>query len=309
MLTPDTFLLTLYVLVDDFCKHHLPRVVRPGPAASLERSEVLTLAIFSQWGQFRSERAFYRYALRHLREAFPGLPDRSQYNRAVRHHASEITACFLHLVELLQADAAPYEALDGTAVVVRNAKRRGEGWLWGQADIGYSNRLGWYEGFYLLGSVTPEGVLTGFGVAPASTKDQTVAETFFAARARGAAELPSVGRTHPDRYVCDKGFEGERRHRHWAEDYGAMVVCAPQKNTKRRRWPKPLRRWLASIRQIIESVNHCLHDFLRLSCERPHALDGFQARLAATCALHNVCIWLNRQLGRPSLAFAELVAW
>ena len=56
-------------------------------------------------------------------------------------------------------------------------------------------------------------------------------------------------------------------------------------------------------------MNHCLHDFLHLDCERPHALDGFHARLAATCALHNVCIWLNRQLGRPNLAFAELIDW
>ena len=215
MLTPDTFLLTLYVQVDDFCKAHLPKGSRPGPAASLDRSEVLTLAIFSQWRQFPSERAFYRYALRHLRRAFPSLPARSQYNRLVRHHASAISAFFLHLVDLLEVDPAPYEALDGTAVVTRNAKRRGAGWLEGQADIGYSNRLGWYEGFYLLGSVSPDGVLTGFGFAPASTKDQTVAETFFAARATGAPGLLSVGRTHPDRYVCDKGFEGQRRHRHW----------------------------------------------------------------------------------------------
>lgn len=309
MLTPDTFLLTLYVLADDFCKDHLPVQRRPGPAASLDRSEVLTLAIFSQWRQFQSERAFYRYAARHLRSAFPTLPTRSQYNRLVRHHTGEITAFFLHLVDLLEADHAPYEALDGTAVVIRNAKRRGEGWLCGQADIGYSNRLGWYEGFYLLGSVTPDGVLTGFGFAPASTKDQTVAETFFAARASEMPQLPSVGRTHPDYYVCDKGFEGQERHQHWVEAYRAAVVCAPKRNTKTRRWPKALRRWLASIRQIIESVNHCLHDFLRLDSERPHALDGFQARLAATCALHNFCVWFNRQLGRPHLAFAELIDW
>jgi hypothetical protein len=38
-------------------------------------------------------------------------------------------------------------------------------------------------------------------------------------------------------------------------------------------------------------------------------LKGFQARLAAKVALHNFCIWLNEQLGRPRLAFAELIAW
>jgi hypothetical protein len=31
--------------------------------------------------------------------------------------------------------------------------------------------------------------------------------------------------------------------------------------------------------------------------------------LAAKMALHNFCIWLNAQLGRPRLAFADLVAW
>jgi hypothetical protein len=242
MLTPDTFLLVLYTMVDDFCKAHVKRPVHPGPTASLSASEVVTLAIFSQWGQFKSERAFYRYAVRHLRSAFPMLPARSQYNRLVRSHTAEITAFFLHLVDLLDVDHAAYEALDGTAVVIRNAKRRGEGWLAGQADIGYSNRLGWYEGFYVLASVTPEGVLTGFGFAPASTKDQTVAETFFAARVSARPGLPSVGRTHPDRYVCDKGFEGEARHQAWAKSYGAVVVAAPKRSTKKRRWPKALRR-------------------------------------------------------------------
>jgi hypothetical protein len=308
MLTPDTFLLTLYVMVDDFCKAHLPPERRPGPAASLTRSEVVTLAIFSEWAVFPSERAFYRYALGHLRPAFPRLPERSQYNRLVRQEERAITAFFLHLVEILHATHAPYEALDGTAVAVRNLKRRGEGWLCGQADIGYSNRLGWYEGFYLLTSVTPEGVLTGFGFAAASTKDQTLAECFFALRADPLCPLPSVGRSAPQYYACDKGFEGVKRHHQWAEAFGARVLSAPKRST-RQQWPRALRRWLAGIRQIVETVNEKLHGIFRLDRERSHALSGFQARLAALCALHNVCIYFNRQLGRPNLAFADLMDW
>ena len=44
-------------------------------------------------------------------------------------------------------------------MLVRDAKRRGEGWLAGSADIGWSNRLGWYEGFRLLVAVDPTGVV------------------------------------------------------------------------------------------------------------------------------------------------------
>jgi len=29
--------------------------------------------------------------------------------------------------------------------------------------------------------------------------------------------------------------------------------------------------------------------------------------LAAKAALHNFCIWLNQRLGRPNLAFADLI--
>ena len=41
--------------------------------------------------------------------------------------------------------------------------------------------------------------------------------------------------------------------------------------------------------------------------ERPHELSGLRARLAARIALHNFSIWLNEQLGRPRLAFADLL--
>ena len=43
--------------------------------------------------------------------------------------------------------------------------------------------------------------------------------------------------------------------------------------------------------------------------ERPHELSGLRARLAARVALHNFCILLNEQLGRPRLAFADLLGW
>jgi len=83
MLDLDTFLTTLYVITDDFCQSLPPRR-RPAPNASLSESEVLTLAIFARWSRFAGERDFYRYASSHLTDAFPTLPDRSQFNRLVR---------------------------------------------------------------------------------------------------------------------------------------------------------------------------------------------------------------------------------
>ncbi len=75
MLDVDTFLTALYVMVDDFCQSHRPGQRRPGPEASLCESEVITLAIFTRWSRFASERDFYRFANTNLIEAFPTLPE------------------------------------------------------------------------------------------------------------------------------------------------------------------------------------------------------------------------------------------
>src|SRR5713226_1334806 len=120
MVDIDTFLTTLYVMSDDFCKLHLPaEAVHTGPQVSLSGSEVITLALFGQWVQFPSERAFYRYAEHHLRAAFPDLPDRSQFNRLMRKQRDVITTFSLYLVQLLAAQRCLCEALDSTAAVTR----------------------------------------------------------------------------------------------------------------------------------------------------------------------------------------------
>jgi hypothetical protein len=176
MLDVDTFLTALYVMVDDFYKSP-PRKRRcPGPDASLSPSEIITLAIFARGSRFASERDFYRYAYSHLSEAFPTLPERSQFNRCVALYTELIEKMALHLAEVLEASECPYEAMDSSAMPVRDAKRRGAGWLAARADIGWSNSLGWYEGFRLLVATAPTGIIiTGFSFCAASTADQQVA--------------------------------------------------------------------------------------------------------------------------------------
>ena len=315
MVDADTFLTALYVAVDDLCKAQLPpESPHPGPAAALSRGELLTLAIFGQWHGFGSERGFYRYAHRHLRGASPALPAREPFNRQLRRHYAALVACLLHFARRLGAPCAPDEALDTAAVPTRDARRRGAGWLPGLADIPgldpgtRSNRRGWFEGVRLLLAVTPAGVITGFGLGPGSAKDQPLAETFLALRRQPHPRARGVGAPAAGPYLADKGFEGRARHRRWQRDYGAAVICPP-KRTSARPWPRAWRRWLAGRRQIVETVVGALLPTFRLDHERPHALAGLQARAAAKMALHNFCLWLNAQLGRPHLAFADLVDW
>jgi len=118
MVDVDTFLTTLYVMVDDFC-HSRPPKKRPGPDASLSESELITLAIFARWSRFASERDFYRYAQTDLLDAFPTLPTRPQFNRLVRSRMGLIEQIVLHLATLLGARECPHEALDSSAMPTR----------------------------------------------------------------------------------------------------------------------------------------------------------------------------------------------
>lgn len=307
MLDAETFLTELYVLADTFCKTHPPDR-HPGPASALDRSEVVTLAILSQWDRFRSEREFWRYVEQRLRAAFPHLPSRPQFNRQVRRHQALIAAFALWLATSLGAATAPYEVLDGTAVPLRNAKRRGRGWLAGIADIGRCLRRGWIEGLRLLVCATPQGIVTGWGVGSASTNDRALAETLFTERATREPALCSAGQPASNVYVADSGFAGQACQAHWESVHHVEVIAPPQTG-RNPGWSRAERRWLAGKRQIVETVIGRLESVFRLDRDRPHTLDGVLARLAAKMALHNTCLWLNAHRGHPLLAVVDVFGW
>jgi hypothetical protein len=313
MLDVDTFLSILYVMVDDLCHYRRPKR-RPGPEASLSESEIITLAIFARWGPFASERDFYRYAqteLRGARGAFPTLPDRSQFNRLVRSQVGLIEEVALYLAaEAMGNDEDLYQALHSSAMPVGDAKRRGSGWLAGYADIGWSNSIGWYEGFSLLTATDPTGVVTGLCFGAASTADQRLAETFFAVRASPNGRLISAGSPCPGPYVSYSRVSRAKRTTGGGGSNTTERSWSIRPNaTPRRGARKPLRRRVASIRQVVETVYDKLFNAFGLWRERPHELEGLRAPLAARVALHNFCIWLNDRLGRPRLAFADLLGW
>jgi hypothetical protein len=308
MLDLDTFLTTLYVMADDFCKENLGDAPQPGRPAALTLSEVITLALVEQFGQFRSEREFYRYARRHLRGAFPRLPARAQFNREVRHSWKTLVAFGQGLVDRLQAQPVLFEVLDSVPVPVRNCKRPGRGWLGGLANIGWSTRLGWYNGFHGLIAVNAIGVITGFAFSAASEKDQSLADTFLALRRWPNAALPTVGRYTPAFYLADNGFEGAATAQHWKRDYAATVVAAPA-HLQEDRWHPRWWLWFKSLRQLVETVYDKLENWFGLGRDRNHELSGFHVRFAAKVVLHNFLIYLNQHLGRPALAFADLIDW
>src|SRR5215204_1211713 len=131
----DSFLVSLYVLVDDWWKlDHASEQPKTGRPALLSDPEVITLAILAQWPRFRSERDFWRFAQVHLRSYFPTLCSQSQFNRRVRSLTLELRA-FLH--DLARTLAKSSAVLDTTLIpAIVRARACRKGLFAGQASFG-----------------------------------------------------------------------------------------------------------------------------------------------------------------------------
>ncbi len=101
-----TVLTTIFTRVDDTMKGS-PMIQqtldRPGPAPSLSDSELVTLAIYQELIGEPREDHFSRLHREQLRPYFPGLNERSRYNRSIRDLWSVILAVRISLQVVLDA--------------------------------------------------------------------------------------------------------------------------------------------------------------------------------------------------------------
>jgi hypothetical protein len=291
-----SFLVAGYVMVDDWWHAHGAGTPRgPGRPAVLSMSEVLTLALVAQWPRWRSERDFWRFAHAHLRSHFPALGSQSQLNRRIRAAEPALRALHTALAAPLVPAADLYHVLDTTLIpaIVRVRACR-HGLFAGPASFGRcASKTEWVYGFKVALAVTPTGVSTAFGLAPAACDERPI----------GDALIASDGH---DAYLADKGYAAAPWERHWHGTYGAVVAATPTMNT-RRAWPDAVCRWAAGHRQVVEQVIAQLKDLGALERHRAKTLGGLLTRVAAKVVAFTAGEWLNAQLGRPLRHLAVLL--
>jgi len=292
----ELFLVRLYVLVDDWWEaNHHPISGRPGRPSLLSDAEVLALAVLSQWPRFRSERDFWRFADAHFRSYFPDLLSQSQLNRRIRALEPELRALQGDLATVFADGSEAYRVLDTTLVpAIVRVRASCKGLFARQASFGRSvSKREWVYGFKVALSVSPEGVVTTFGLAPANCDERKVGEFLLTFDGHGT-------------FLAEKGFSSVGWERRWLQEHGALVVATPPKNTHRA-WPAAVCRWAAGKRQIVEGVIWKLKDLFGLERHRAKTLGGLLAWLAAKVAAYTCGQVLNAALGRPLRYLATLL--
>src|SRR5512142_3118212 len=123
----ETFLTTLYVMIDDlYVDFVLPKLPETGgPQPKLSDSEVLCLGLAAQGRSgvpWKTERGLVRYALKHLRPFFPGMTSQSAFNRRLR----RLWGAFILIQQALAAQlltAEECEIMDCVPVPVARGAR------------------------------------------------------------------------------------------------------------------------------------------------------------------------------------------
>lgn len=300
MLDKATVLTTLFTIVDDRMKGS--RVIqqalqRPGPLPKLTDSEVITLALYQELIGEPREDHFFRLHQASLLPFFPGLNERSRYNRRKRDLWSAILAVRTSLQIVLDALALEETAVIDSAPVpcvgYKRCKHSSD--FLETADYGVcSSKALKYFGYKFHSVVSLTGVIMGFLLTPASRYDN-----------QPVVELLDSFSHHLKRLLGDGAYNDADLQRFF-EHSRSLKVLAPVKANQPSPRSKSAQQQLNRLRLICETVNAQLQEQLHLSKHYAKSTQGLMTRLAAKVTAHSVGMMVNSFLGRSVLKLAEL---
>src|SRR6266852_5863420 len=295
-----TVLTTIFTIVDDTMKGS-PMIQQalewPGPGPRLSDSEVVTLAIYQELLGEPREDHFFRLHQEQLRPYFPGLNERSRYNRRKRALWSVILAVRISLQVVLEAlELEETAAIDSAPVPCLGYKRaKHASDFVGTAEYGVcSSKAMKYFGCKFHSVVSLTGIIMGFLVTPASRYDnQPVVEL-----------LDSF--SHHLKRLLGEGAYNDAALQSYLAQYRSLELLAPTKVNQPPARSKPAQRQLNRLRLICETVNAQLQEQLHLSKHYAKSTWGLMTRIAAKVTAHSVGMMVNALLGRPVLQLADL---
>jgi hypothetical protein len=300
MLDKATVLTTLFTIVDDTMKgsavieHALER---PGPAPRLSDSELVTIALYQELIGEPREDHFFRLHQASLRPFFPGLNERSRYNRRKRHLWSVILAVRMSLQNVLEAlEQEETAAIDSAPVPCMSYKRSKKASDFaGSADYGIcSSKAMKYFGYKLHSVVSLTGLILGFLLTGASHYDnQPVVEL-----------LDSF--PHHLKNLLGDGAYNDAVLEQYLEQYRSLVLLAPTKVNQQAKRSAATQKALNRLRLICETVNAQLQEQLHLSKHYAKSTWGVLTRVATKVTAHSAGMMVNALLGRPLLKLADL---
>jgi hypothetical protein len=299
MLDKATVLTTIFTIVDDTMKGSAViqyTLNRPGPAPHLSDSELVTIALYQELIGEPREDHFFRLNQASLQTFFPGLNERSRYNRRKRDLWSVILAVRVSLQIVLDAlqleETAAIDSAPVPCVGYKRAKHASE--FVGSADYGVcSSKAMKYFGCKFHRVVSLTGIIMGFLLTPASRYDN-----------QPVVELLDSFAHHLTHLLGDGAYNDAALQGYFAQ-YRSLELLAPAKVNQPSKRSQSAQRQLNRLRLICETVSAQLQEQLHLSKHYAKSPWGLMTRIAAKVTAHSVGMMVNLLLGRPILKLAD----
>jgi hypothetical protein len=300
MLDKATILTIIFTIVDDTMKGSAviqQALRRPGPAPRLSDSELITIALYQELIGEPREDHFFRLHQGSLQVFFPGLNERSRYNRRKRDLWSVILAIRVSLQIVLDAlqmeETAVIDSAPVPCVGYKRSKQASD--FLGTADYGIcSSKALKYFGCKLHSVVGLSGIILGFLLTPANCYDNQ----------------PVVGLldsfSHHLTHLLGDGAYNDAALQSYLHQHRSWHLLAPVKENQAPIRSKPAQTQLNRLRLICETVNAQLQEQLHLSKHYAKSTWGMMTRIAAKVTAHSLGMTVNTLLGRPTLQLADL---
>ncbi len=270
---------------------------QPGPAPRLSDSELVTIALYQELIGEPREDHFFRLHQASLRTFFPGLNERSRYNRRKRDLWWVILAVRISLQVVLDAleleETAAIDSVPVPCLGYKRAKHASD--FAGMAEYGVcSSKAMKYFGLKLHSMVSLTGVVMGLLLTGASHYDN-----------QAVVELLDSFSHHLKRLLGD-GAYNDAALQTFLKQYRSVELLAPVKLNQQPVRCKQAQQQLNRLRLICETVNAQLQEQLHLSKHYAKSTWGLLTRIAAKLTAHSVGMMVNQLLGRPLLRLADL---
>jgi hypothetical protein len=282
----DTLVTALYVKIDDM----LVKDRRPGRPVRLSCSELICLAVAKALLGFHSEHRWIRFAICHLRGAFPYLPHEPEYNKRLRAALPLVKQVIRDLAIdsdfwfdcVWIADSTPVECTRSRPTVRRSD-------LAGWANYGYcASHSRWFWGLRLYLICTPAGMPILWALADPKIGEREVLAAMLDVEPALATSRPGLI------LITDKGFAGRVTEADLATR--GTILLRPARENETARHGEPL---IKPIRQLIESVNDTLKGQLDLEAHGGRTFEGVAIRVAQRILAMTAAIWHNNKTGAP----------
>jgi hypothetical protein len=298
----EDFGLYMDVLVDDLWARIGHRYRRPGPAPACSDSELLTMVLVGECRGWDQEPDWVA-AWQDYRALFPVVPERSRFNRrrrALQHALNDLRRAILPALDLAQDRQCVIDSLPVPVLHFHLVPSSPSTSSWRAAGAAFGKVCSKKQtifGYKLHLLVTLGGVIVDFVLAPANVHDLTVGAELLAEQ----RALLALG---------DKAYYSAPVAAALQAEVGVTLFALPRA-TLRAQPPPAVVALHARCRQLIETVNGQLADQLHIETNHAKTFWGLCARLYSKLTAHTLCVYLNRQLGRPDclqikgLAFAN----